>query len=486
MKFCIKEKWNKMPLAAKISASYVVCSVLQRSLSFITMPIFTRLLTTEQYGESTVYASWASLLGVFLTLQLPYGSFSKAMIKFEDKRDEYISSAEGICLLLSLLFLAVYLPFSKYFNKLFELPTLLVVLMVLEILAGSGLAFWSGKKKFEYKYKGIIAVTLLMSVLTPVLQYIFVINSSEKGIARIIGGATVAIAIGGTIFFICMVKGKKIYNREYWSYALNFNIPLLAYYLSQMAFNSSDRIMISHLVGKDKAAIYGVAYTLGMMMSFVLSAIYNSYVPWFYEKLRDGKQAENRAVANAISVFMAILLLGIIWFAPEIIHILAAESYAEAVWTVLPVAMSTLLLFYAQLSISFEFYFEKKKMLVNASIGAAIVNILLNALFIPIYGYIVAGYTTLFSYLLFVAGNYLALLKIAKEQDIEDIGFDTKSLVIIYLTFSGVGVLGVLLYSKFVIRLLIAIIVLATILFERKRLLGFWRMMKGGKQEFNN
>lgn len=476
----IKEKWRKMPITAKVSFSYAICSILQRCISFITLPLFTRLLTTEQYGQATVYSSWSSLLVIFLTLQLPYGSFSKAMVKFENKRAEYIASVEGICILLAALFILIYLPFRGLWNRLFELPTGIILLMVAEILAGSGLAFWSGQKRFEFRYKEVIAVTLATSLLSPIVQYILVINTEQKGYARIIGGAVVSILFGGTIFIACLMKGKAIYNKEYWKYAFGFNTPLLAYYLSQMVFNTSDRIMISHMVGTDKAAIYGVAYTLAIMLNFVLAAINNSYVPWFYEKLKEGKQDENMPVANGIACLMAFLLLGIIWFAPEVIKIMAGEDYMEAIWIVPPVAMSILLLFYSQLSINFEFFFERKKILVYASVGAAIANILLNTILIPVFGYYVAGYTTLVSYMLFAGANYYAMRRIIKEKNILSHGFDTRRLVIIFIVFSVIGFMGMALYNYLFIRISFAAVFLGIFMLNVPKIRDYRRMFKNG------
>ena len=53
-----KIKDKMLPVEVKASTAYTICSILQRSLSFITLPLFTRLLTTEEYGQSTVYNSW--------------------------------------------------------------------------------------------------------------------------------------------------------------------------------------------------------------------------------------------------------------------------------------------------------------------------------------------------------------------------------------------------------------------------------------------
>lgn len=477
-KISIKEKWNNTPITTKVSLSYTVCSILQYGLNFITLPLFTRLLTTEQYGQSTIYTSWLSLLTIFLTLQLPYGSFSRAMVKFEDKRDEYIAAVEGVCVSLACIFLLIYLPFNELWNKLFELPTALVVFMVFEILSTAGIAFWSGKKRFEFRYKEVIAVTLITSVMSPIFQYILVVNSTEKGYARILGGTLVTILFGGCIFIRCAIRGKKLFHKEYWKYAFGFNIPLLAYYLSQMIFNSSDRIMISHMCGMDKSAIYGVAYSLAIMLTFVLNAINNSYVPWFYEKLKAGKQDESKSVSNAIAILMAILLLGVIWFAPEIIGILAGKAYMDAKWIVPPVAMSTLLLLYSQLSVNIEFFFEKKKYLVNASIGAAIINVVLNALLIPLFGYYAAGYTTLFSYLIFAGANYCAMRKILKEKDISSHGFDTKALLIILAAFITLGFVGMALYRFLIIRLVIAVVVLVLLLANYNKIMNYWRIIQ--------
>ena len=129
----LKEKWNKVPLAVKVSAAYAVCSVLQKCLSFVTLPLFTRLLTTEQYGQYTIYSSWSGILTIFLTLNLG---------------DEYIASIQGICMILCCVFLAAYLPLRGLWNQLFELPTFFVLLLVAEIVFSTATQLWMGKKRF--------------------------------------------------------------------------------------------------------------------------------------------------------------------------------------------------------------------------------------------------------------------------------------------------------------------------------------------------
>ena len=390
-----RNKLNSMPLGAKASVSYAVCSVFQRCLAFITVPLFSRLLTTEQYGQFTVYQSWMSILTIFTTLQLAYGSFSTAMVKFEDDRKGYIAAVYNICLLLNLAFLAIYFPFQDRWNNLFELPTPLVCLMVAETFVQFVIICWYNARKFDFKYKQAIFVTVLTSIISPVITFVFVINSQERGYARIAGAAVFPLVLGTVWFVQGLIAGKGGLKKKYWKYAFSFNIPLLPYYLSQVIFNQSDRIMISHISGTDKAGLYNMAYTLGIILQFVLDAINSSYVPWFYGKIKANKGEENKRIATGIALLMAFLLLGVIAVAPEIILIMGGKPYYEAAWAVPPVAMSILLLFYAQLFINVEFYFEEKTMLVFGSILAAVLNVVLNALLIPVWGFVAAAYTTL-------------------------------------------------------------------------------------------
>lgn len=476
MKRCFK--LNEIPITIKVSVVYTFCSILQKVISIITIPIFTSLLTTEQYGQYTIYSSWSSIVSVLLTLNLAYGSFSTAMMKFEKDRDAYISSTQGICLLLAAVFFTLYIPFQGFWNQLFELPTFIIGLMVAEVLCSTGFQLWCGKKRFEFKYKSVIALTLIISIIGPLLSFALVMGTDEKGFARIAGFATASICIGGSIFLLNIVKGKTLYKKEYWEYAFRFNIPLLAYYLSQYIFNQSDRIMISHMEGTDKAGIYGVAYSLAFLMTFVLNAINNAYVPWYYGKIREGRMEDNQKVANAIALLMMLLLTCIVWFAPEIIQIMAGEEYMEAVYVVPPVALSLLPYFYTQLFANVEFYYEEKKKLIWTSIGAAAVNIVFNFVFIQLFGFIAAAYTTLVSFIIFSYCNYFAMKKVLAERGLKDVAFDYKTLIKILGMFGMLTVLGVCLYGYFIIRVIITAIVFICMIMKRNYFLGLYKEIK--------
>ena len=469
------EKYRSIPIELKASVAYTICNVLVNSVAIITIPLFTRLLTTEQYGQFSIYQSWLSIMTIFLSLNLPYGSFNTAMVKFENDRDKYISSVEAICITLSALFMMIYLPFSSIWNRLFELPTYLMVLMCFEILAQASLQFWYGKERFSFQYKAVVIVTLLIAFLAPIISLIFVMYAQEKGFARIVGGSAVTITFGLIFLLYNMRKGSFSINKKYIKYALSFNIALIPYYLSQTIFNQSDRLMIKYFQGVDKAGIYSVAYSLATILVFVLNAINNSYVPWLYKKIKMKQAESNKYVSSMIAVIMAFLLFCVVGVAPEIIYIMAGTKYLGAIWVVPPVAMSLLFLFYAQLFINIEFNYEEKWLLVGSTVVAAIINIVLNGIFIPVFGYVAAAYTTLASYIIFTFSNYFAYKVVCKKQNLNDNLFDYKKLFLIAVIFCTFCFAAMGLYTHSVIRYALGILVVILLVASKNRILDKYK-----------
>lgn len=436
----------------KASTAYVLCSVLQKCITVITLPLFTRLLTTEEYGISTVYTSTMAVMIIFTTLNLPYGSFSTAMVKFENDRDGYMSSVITICSLFTMVYFVVYSLFRSFWNGLLDIPTVLMILMGFEMLLSTMIHLWMGKARFEYRYKALVAVSLISTIAGTCCSLLAVILLPDKGVVKIIGNGIVVCLVGLIILILTVSRGKQCFNSTYWKYALGFNIPLVPYYLSQVIFNQSDRLMINSMNGRSEAALYGVAYTIAFVLSFVLNAVNNSYIPWVYNRIKERRFQENKRVSVYIALFMAVLLLGIIALAPEIVLIMAGTKYMSAVWVVPPVAMSLLLLFYSQLFINVEFFFEEKHKLVAASILAAGTNIVLNYYGIKMYGFVAAGYTTLISYILFAGCNYLAMKRVCRDKGIAVDIYSIRALSIILIVFLMTGAGVALLYAYRVVR----------------------------------
>lgn len=457
------EKYKSLSPVVKAPIWYTICSVIQNGIGFFTMPIFTNIMTTEQYGLFTVYQSWMGIIIIFTTLNLQYGVFNNAMIKYKERRDEYISAMQGLVLVLNAVFLLIYILFRKQLNVLFGLSTVIMLAMFLEMAMTPALGLWSGKKRFEYRYREVIAITLAMSLINPIIGVLAVWASEDKGAAKILASALVNVAFCFLIFARNLYRGKKLYVKEYWKYALSFQVPLLPYYLSQMVFNHSDRLMISSMIGKDKAAIYGVVYNCSMVITFVINAINNAFVPWTYERLNDKDYKRLGKVSNALSVFIGAILLMVMLVAPEIIKVMAAKEYYEGIWTMPPIICSLYFLFQSQLFINVEFFEEKKNYLVLGSALGAVLNIVLNYFLIPVLGYVVAGYTTLVAYIVFAASNYFFMKKICAEKNASI--YDIRFLLIFSVFMVAATLLILLSYNTIWIRagLFVAILIVGLI-----------------------
>ena len=463
------EKYNSLSPVVKAPIWYTICSVIQNGIGFFTMPIFTNLMTTEQYGLFSIYQSWMGILVIFTTLNLQYGMFNNAMVKYQERRDEYISAMQGLVLVLNTGFLIVYLLFHKQLNVLFGLSTVIMMAMFLEMAMTPALGFWSGKKRFEYKYREVIGITLLMSFANPVIGVIAVMMTEDKGVVKVLTSAVVNAAFCFLIFVRNIWRGKKLYVKEFWKYALSFHIPLIPYYLSQTVFNQSDRIMINNMVGTDKAAIYSVVYSCSTVINFAINAINNAFVPWTYEKLSQKDYKNLGKVSNALSVFIGVILLFVMLVAPEIIRIIVPLEYYEGIWTMPPIICSLYFLFQSQLFINVEFYEEKKNYLVLGSIFGAVLNIVLNYLLIPVFGYVAAGYTTLAAYIVFALANYFFMRKICiqKKNSIYDIRF----LTLFSLLMLAATVVIVFSYHSLWIRVgFMAGIIILGVVFRKKLL----------------
>lgn len=474
-------KYKNIPIEVKASIYYTICSIIQKCIVLITLPLFTRLLTTTQYGEYSIYQSWMSIVIIFATLNLQYGSFDTAMIKFENDRDRYISSVQGLVTLLTLIIFIVYLLSPQFWNNVFELPTILMIAMFIEILMTTVIAFWNNKQRFIYKYKPMIMVTLFISIMSPLIGLIGVLSFQEKGIARILGNTLVYVCIGLIVYLYHIYKGKALYSKEYWKYALRFNIPLVPYYLSQMIFNQSDRIMISRMCGVDQAALYSVAYQFAVVLVFVINSINSSFVPWTYRQIKAKSYDTIKKVTNVLVIFIAIMMLSLILFGPEAIMILGGNKYLDAIWVIPPVAGSLLFLFLSQLSINVMFYFEENTYLVKGSILSAVLNIVLNFILIPIFGYVSAGYTTLFSYIAFWLCNLYYMNKACKDK-IDDYQFDTlfdlKKIFLLAIIF--VVAIIVLSFTYYVtwLRIVLIIVISFFIIVNKDKIIEYFKLLK--------
>ena len=445
-------KYKSLPVQIRASACFLMCSFLQRGISLITTPIFTRLFTTEEYGSFSVFSSWMSILSIIIMMNLSAGVYTQGLVKFDGKQDVYSSSLQGLVLTLVAIWTVVYLIFHDFWNSLFSLTTVQMLAMMVMIWTTAVFNFWAGEQRVKYRYKGLVAITILTSLAKPVIGILLVTHAEDKVTVRILGLAFVELVCYLGLFIGQMKRGKRFFDAHFWKYAFLFNLPLIPHYLSQILLNSSDRIMISKLIGDSEAGIYSVAYTLSLVMVMFNSALLSTLTPWILQKIKTKRLNDIKSVAYPALILIAAVNILLIAFAPEIMRIVAPKEYYDAIWVIPPVSMSVYAMFSYELFVVFELYYEKRGFMMMSSVIASVLNIALNYLFIPIFGYNAAGYTTLFCYIVNAFVHYIFMCKVCRDNLEGERAFSSKALLAISGVFGLLGFAFLSVYNLWYLR----------------------------------
>lgn len=475
----LMEKYKKLPLPLKASLWFLICGVIQKGLAMVTTPIFTRILTTAEYGEYSVFNSWHNILTVFITLNLTAGVYSQGLVKFSEDREKFSSSLYGLTLLLSAVAFVIYIAGHKLWNSLIGLSTIVMVCMLVMTCVSTFFGFWSAKQRVDYKYKTLIILTLSIAVVRPVSEIAaMILFPNAKVTARIIAITVIDILVYIWLLFAQIKKDAHLYDGFYWKYALKFNIPLVPHYLSQTVLSSSDRIMIERMRSQSDAGIYNLAYSLSMMLLIVNTAVMNTLSPWMYQKIKDKKYDDMAKPAYILLAVIGGVCLMLIACAPEAVAIFAPTEYSAAKWAVPPVVMSVYFIFMYDLIAKFAFYFEKTKFVMVASVVCAAANIGLNGIFIPIFGFIAAAYTTLACYILYDICHYVFMRIIARKYMEGNMVYNPLILLGISVVFVALGFGIMAFYNLHVIRYGIIATGLIIMLIKRKAIIGFFSKNK--------
>lgn len=462
-------KYNALPVTVRAATWFLVCSFLQKGIAFITTPIFTRLLTTEEYGQYSVFMSWQGIATAVVTLNLAAGVFTQGLVKFEEDRDIFVSALQGLALTLTLAWTVVYFLLRDFWNRLLGLTTAQMLAMLVIVWATTVYGFWAIEQRVYLKYRRLVALTLATSIARPLLGVLLVIHSEDKVTARILGMALVDVIAYAGLFVSHIRRGRVFCSREYWKYALLFNLPLLPHYLSVNVLSSADRIMVSNMVGASQAGIYSLAYSISQIMMMFNTALFQTTEPWMYRKMRDKRVEDIAQLAYPCFCAIAIVNLALIALAPEAIAVFAPPEYSEAIYVVPPVAMGVFFSFCYSFFAVFEFYFEKTAYITAATVGGAVLNVLLNWILIPVFGYVVAGYTTLVCYMAFALFHYWFMTRICRESLGGAKVYDLRIIVGLSSVFIIVGFALMLTYSHAIIRYVtLAAFVIALVVFHDK------------------
>lgn len=213
--------------------------------------------------------------------------------------------------------------------------------------------------------------------------------------------------------------------------------------------------MITKFVGEEYTALYSVAYSAMHIASLLMQALNRTWAPWMLDMLQyEEHERISRASKPYLFGFFSLVIMCLL-FAPEIIYVLGGRSYLDAIYIMPPLFISTLFSFAYQMYLQTEFYEKKTNYIGIITIGAALVNVGLNFILIPKYGYIAAGYTTMLGYFLMFLSHYLYASYLGYGKI-----FDRKFIFLVLLL--GVVLVGVttLLYHLAIVRYVCIFVIL--------------------------
>lgn len=464
--------YSKLSKTTKASLWFIVSNVILKGISFFTLPIFARLLTPAEYGVVSVYNSWVATISIITTLTIWGGVFNVGMVKFENEQKKMISSFQGLATSITLIFLLVSCFFLDTLSKISGLTNVLVICMYLEILAQIPFNIWSTEQRYRFEYKKLISITCLIAVLSPLLGVLAVKATNFKAEARIISNLVVIAVIGCGLFFTNQTRGKSFFSKQFWEYGFKFSIVLVPHYLSTQILNQSDRIMINSMCGSNDAGIYSVAYNFALLLSLVTNGINSSLTPHIYQCMKAGDTKRLKKETTFIVLLVALMALGLICFVPDLFIFMLSESYYPALRVIPPVTVGAFFLFLYPLFGSIEFYYEEKKYVTYASVIGAMLNVFLNYMFIKLFGFIAAAYTTLVCYLCFSICHYYFMNKILRKNGKANDIYDIKSISIISVGLTGASLIMLFLYDYMIIRWSVITIIALGMIFNRKKIIS--------------
>lgn len=472
--------YKNLSKPAKASLWFVMSNVILKGISFFTLPIFSRLLTPSEYGVVSVYSSWVSVISILSTLTIWGGVFNVGMVKYEDKYKKMISAFQGLATSITLVFFVISILFLENVSTILGISELLVICMYIQIIMEIPFNLWSTNQRYKFEYKKIIIITIITAIINPILGIIAVKNTIYKAEARIISTLIIDSIIGLFLFIYNQKEGKVYFNKEFWSFGFKFNIVLIPHYLSMQVLNQSDRIMINSICGSNDVGIYSIAYNFAFLLSLITNGINSSLTPYIYQKIKEKDMNKVKNNVNYIVLLVAVMALGLICFVPDLFTIMLPNSYYPALKVIPPVTLGAFFLFLYPLFGSIEFYYEENKYVTIASIVGAILNIFLNWIFINMFGFIAAAYTTLFCYICFSICHYLFMKKVLKKNNQKNNIYDIKFLILISFCLISIAFIMLLLYDYWYIRWSVIAVILIGIMILRKRII---LLLKGLKEK---
>ena len=401
--------------ALRSGVGYTIGNIFIKGINFLTLPLFSRLLSPEEFGIYNVFVSYDLILFVIIGLAL-HTSLQSANLEYRGKINHYTSSISLIYILNGLVALAIVLLFRNGLSDLMALPPAALALLVLDSFATAIIQLYTTRTSLDYSYKKYLVVSGCSSFLNIGLSLLLILTvfSHDRAMGRIVGATVPPFLVAIALLIAFFRKEKPRYSKTYWRFGVKYSLPIVPHGISQMLLNQCDRIMIRTMVSDAAAGIYSLAGNIKLVLVIITESVTTAWTTWFYSQIDKGEKQAIQKRATQLLLLFFIFTTGLMALSPELVHLLGGAEYSEGKYVAIPLVLDAFALFLYNLVVPAQYYAKKTTYIMYGTVAAAVLNIVLNYVCIKKYGFVAAAYTTLASYLFFAAVHYLISGKLLK------------------------------------------------------------------------
>lgn len=465
-----KEEMGKS--AVKAGLWYTIGNIALKGCAFLTLPVFTRLLSTSDFGVYNAYIAYEQIFTAILGVGF-YGTIKNAKLDFKENFKKYLSSIVFLSVLIFIFITAAAnVAYPIYCNEL-DFSRFVTNCLLFQSFGAYMLYLYGVKLNAEFRYRSFLIMSSINVLGNTVLSIILIlfVFPNERYLGRILGSAIPLIGIGVALCFLIWRNGRTLYNKAYWKYGLAIGLPLLPHVISQSLLSQVDRIMIKDMVGSSEAGIYSYIYTICTILYIVGNSMENAWSPWVFYTLDSGdKKRIERAGKDYVMVF-ALLTIGFFCVMPEVTKIMAGSNYWGGISLIIPLTFGNFFVFMYGLPVNIEYYHKKTGFISLGTILAAGLNAVLNYFGIILFGYQVAAYTTFLSYGMLFLFHWFIANKYGVSELYSFKFLLNRTALVLILGFAVLLTDGFMVFN-FILRYMLIILILIWFYKHRQMLVG--------------
>lgn len=459
---------NKKHKILTAGIGYIIGGLLIKGIAFITTPLFTRLVTQEEFGMINRYLSIEAFIVMLVGFQINT-SYKSAKIKYQNDKfdiDNYHSLASVIVVFHTIICLIVANVFHDIVSSIVGIKSVLLLnLLVLNAFGAVMINLYNSYVALDYSYKKYVVIALLNAITNVVLSVILILTvcTEHRAEGRIYGYAIPYILIGCLILYLALKNHKlKIKNsKEKIKFVYTYDAPLVVNGVAETVLGQYGKLSIDKYIGLSEMGIYSLSYNIYSIIGVISVALDYVVGPFYFEKRKLGDIEGIKSITNTYFKILGIISILIMFLAPEITLILGGKEYQTAMYSAIPLVVASYIVFCCY-TVNQEILFNQKtKLITIISLSVMITNIVGNSILVRKFGIMGASYTTLLSYLLQFYLYYLLIRKVLK-QDV----FDWKRLFKYVLTVLLISFIALFVCKYMWIRIVLISITFCILVIE--------------------